>query len=281
MKIDLHCHSHYSDGKHSPGFLVQLAIENRVSHLAITDHDCIAALTEAEIELEKSTAALKLISGVEISCDWEGSEIHVLGLWFDPKDRHMGELLGRQQDKRRRRVLKMHELLQSQGDYDLMAYLNTLPCHAVSRSHVADYLVDQGICKNRQKAFKTQLGKGGRLYVEAHWCALEQAITTINDGGGIAVLAHPGRYPLGKHALQSLVAAFAGYGGEAMEVSYGNIDPKTQRRLADLAVSKSLYASIGSDFHDAAAHWTTIGKAPPLENGTRKNAIWAHPGWQS
>ena len=175
----------------------------------------------------------------------------------------------------------MHELLQSQGDYDLMAYLNTLPCHALSRSHVADYLVDQGICKNRQKAFKTHLGKGGRLYVEAHWCSLEQAITTINNGGGIAVLAHPGRYPLGKHRLQSLVDEFASYGGEAMEVSYGNIDPKTRRQLADLAASNSLYASIGSDFHDAAAHWTTIGKAPPLEIGAHKNAIWAHPGWQS
>jgi predicted metal-dependent phosphoesterase TrpH len=156
MKIDLHCHSHYSDGKHSPGFLVQLAIENRVSHLAITDHDCIAGISEAVIEVEKSKSALKLVSGVEISCDWEGSEIHVLGLWFDPRDRHIGELLSLQQDKRRRRVLKMHELLQSQGDYDLMAYLNTLPCHALSRSHVADYLVNQGICKNRQKAFKTQ-----------------------------------------------------------------------------------------------------------------------------
>lgn len=281
MKVDLHCHSHYSDGKHSPEFLVQLAIEKQVSHLAITDHDCIAALTEAEAEVENSKAALTLIPGVEISCVWESSEIHVVGLLFNPSDQHLKELLDTQQNKRRRRVMKIHELLQSQGHYDLIAYLDTLPCHAYSRSHVADYLVNKGICKNRQKAFKTQLGKSGRLHVKAEWCALEQAIGCINEAGGIAVLAHPGRYPLGKHRLQSLVDAFAGHGGEAMEVSYANIDPKTKYYLTDLAASKSLYASIGSDFHDAAAHWTTIGKAPPLDLSRGKNAIWDHPRWHS
>lgn len=281
MKVDLHCHSHYSDGKHPPEFLVQLAIKNGVSHLAITDHDCIAALGEAEAEVAKSEVEITLIPGVEISCDWEGQEIHVVGLLFDPADQHIGNLLNQQQQQRHLRAVKMHELLQSQGDYDLMAHLKALPCHAYTRSHVAAYLVDQGICKSRQKAFKTHLDKSGRIYVRANWCALEQAVSTINHAGGIAVIAHPGRYPFNKRTLQNLVESFASYGGEAMEVSYGNIDPKTKGYLAELADSKSLYASIGSDFHDVAAHWTTIGKAPALERNTYKNAIWAHPRWQS
>ncbi len=281
MKVDLHCHSHYSDGKHPPEFLVRLAIENGISHLAITDHDCIAALGEAEAEVMKSEVAIILIPGVEISCDWEDNEIHIVGLLFNPADPHLGELLARQQLQRQLRVAKIHEMLQSQGDYDLMAHLNALPCHAYTRSHVASYLVDQGICKSRQKAFKTHLGKSGRIYVRANWCTLEQAVSTINNAGGIAVIAHPGRYSFSKRKLQNLVESFASFGGEAMEVSYGNIDPKTKGYLAELADAKSLYASIGSDFHDAAAYWTTLGKAPPLEHDSYKNAIWAHPRWRS
>lgn len=277
MKVDLHCHSYYSDGKHAPDFLIQRAIQNQVTHLAITDHDC----TEALVEVANTGSELILINGVEISCAWEAIEVHVVGLLFDPQDEDMRGLLASQQEKRRARMLAIDTKLQAMGNEGLMSYLQALPCISYTRSHVADFLVDRGICKSRQKAFKSFLGKGGRLYEAANWCPLQDAVSVINNSGGIAVLAHPGRYPLGKKKLEALADDFANHGGEAIEVSYSNIQQRTMLQLSELCLSKNLYASVGSDFHDAAAHWMDIGRIPLLDQQTKNNAIWLHPRWHS
>ena len=175
MKVDLHCHSHYSDGKHSPSVLIQLASQNRVTHLAITDHDCTAAISEAR----PLASSIILINGVEISCDWRGLEAHIVGLLFDPSDHRFIELLSTQQQKRELRMRAIAHRLESLGHEGLMAYLHELPCIDFTRSHAADYLVTRGICKNRQKAFKSHLGKRGQIYVAADWCSLTEAVTAI------------------------------------------------------------------------------------------------------
>ena len=277
MKPDLHCHSHFSDGQHAPEFLIQRAIENGVTHLAITDHDCIAAFQQ----LDDSPSDIRLISGVEISCDWNGLEIHVVGLMFDCKDVGLLDLLALQQQRRRDRISAIAEKLEALGHPGLLDYFENLPCISYTRSHVADYLVQQGICKNRQKAFNNFLAKRGRAFVPSSWCSLSICIGAIRQAGGIAVLAHPSRYPLTKSKLATLVDDFAAAGGEAIEVSYSNIAPVVKQALSELSLAKQLYASVGSDFHDAAAHWTNIGKFPPLNQDTQKNAIWLHPKWHS
>jgi predicted metal-dependent phosphoesterase TrpH len=279
MKVDLHCHSHYSDGKHAPDFLINRALANQLTHLAITDHDCTAALSEA-IDISRDSA-LELIKGVEISCHWQSREIHVVGLFIDPDHAGIRRLLDSQQQARRERIAAIDERMQALGIHGLLEYVSGLPCLAYTRTHVADYLVEKGLCKNRQKAFKTYLRKGGRIYVGTDWYSMEETISTIRAAGGIAVLAHPARYPLGKKKLEGLVDDFSDSKGEAIEVSYSNIDPRTRKALSELALSKNLYASVGSDFHDAAAHWTDIGRIPPLDNAINKNAIWFHPRWHS
>ena len=276
MKADLHCHSYYSDGTQSPGFLVQRAIENQVTHLAITDHDCTAAFDEAPGE----STEISIISGVEISCGWESLEIHVVGLFVKHKNPELQKLLTSQQLARRQRVQAMNEKLEALGTFGLLDSLETMPCIAYTRSHVAHFLVSEGVCKTHPKAFKSHLGKRGKIYVASDWCGLAEAIDAIRAAGGIAVLAHPGRYPLNKKELEALVLAFKASGGGALEGSYRNIDPKDTQHLGRLAVQHGLYLSAGSDFHDPAARWTDIGRFPPLAQAVQEHAIWQHPIWR-
>ncbi len=275
MKVDLHCHSYYSDGKQSPEFLVQRAVENQVTHLALTDHDCIDGL----LHLGAVNSGITIINGLELSCIWNNLELHVVGLLFDIKNKDIRELLASQQAQRELRARAIDKKLRKLDVYGLISYLQGLPCSAYTRSHIADFLVQENICKSRQKAFKTYLGRQGKIYVAASCCSLAAGIAGIKAAGGIAVLAHPGRYSLSKKKLNLLLEDFKSCGGEAMEGSYSNIDPTTKACLSKLAEEKSLYVSAGSDFHDSAATWTDIGKFPALDQQAKKNAIWLHPKW--
>ncbi|GJM13588.1 MAG: phosphatase [Pseudohongiella sp.] len=277
MKADLHCHSYFSDGKQSPSFLLKRAKENKLTHLALTDHDCIDGLAPLNAEAEDIT----IINGVELSCLWNSMEIHIVGLFIDPSNSHIRELLASQQAQREIRARAIDEKLQRLDVHGLMAYLQALPCTALTRSHIADFLVDEKVCKNRQKAFKTHLGKRGRVFAAANCCNLEEGVKAIVNASGVAIVAHPGRYSLSKTKLGSLLDDFKDCGGEAIEGSYSNIDPTTKAYLSKLAEEKSLYLSVGSDFHDAAATWTDIGKFPALDQQAIKNAIWTHPKWHS
>lgn len=277
MKVDLHCHSHYSDGKHTPEFLLQRARDNEISHLAITDHDCCVAFEQCQ----HLATDLKLISGVEISCNWNTQEIHIVGLCIDVAHAGLQKLLAFQQAQRRQRMQKMDSQLQALGTCGLWEHLEALPCIAYTRSHAADFLVENGICKTRQRAFKSYLGRNGRIYTEPDWCSLQAAVQTILDAGGIAVLAHPGRYSLSRRKLELLIDAFVSAGGEALEVSYGNIQPEVRQRLSKIATERRLYCSAGSDFHDSDAGWTDLGRFPALDSTAIKNAIWLHPRWHS
>ncbi|PCH61722.1 MAG: phosphatase [SAR86 cluster bacterium] len=278
MKFDLHSHSHYSDGKHAPEFLIERAIQNGVTHLAITDHDCIHALAQYE---KNPPEGLTLINGVEISCQWEGLEIHLIGLEIDLQSPGLLALLASQQQRRRHRIEQIASLIKQHHKLDLLDYFAALPCVSLTRSHVADFMVEKGLCKNRQKVFKRYLGKGAKYYIKAQWCSLNEAIGTIQDAGGIAVIAHPSRYPLGTTKLRRLLSDFANGGGDAMEVSYSNLDSITIGKLAKLCLEFKLWASVGSDFHTSETTWLDIGKMPALPPSCKKNAIWNHPRWHS
>lgn len=274
MKADLHCHSHLSDGKHSLEFLVQRATVNGVTHLAITDHDYIHPTFDTE-----AIQALTLINGVEISCDWHNLELHVIGLLVDPECETLQRLLVSQQAKRRERIAAMDELLSQRGIPGLMRSLSVLPAISLSRSHVADFLVANGASKTRQKAFKQFLGKQGKVAVSAEWCSLQSAVDAIHAASGIAILAHPGRYPLNRRRLSLLIEGFKASGGDAIECAYPNIAAEMQRALAALAHDHQLYLSAGSDFHDAGARWTDIGKFPSITAADEALAVWHHPRW--
>ena len=274
MKVDLHCHSHFSDGKHSAGFLIDRALANNVSHLALTDHDC----TNVHLNL-KVYPELTIIKGVEISCGWQSQEVHVVGLSINPRHSQLEKLLSSQQEKRRQRVREIDAKLVKIGIQGLLAYMLELSAVAQTRSHVADFLIQKKFCKTRKRVFNQYLNKNGKAYVGAQWCTLEEGVEAITSGGGIAVLAHPGRYGINRTKLSYLVDQFKNAGGQAIECTYPSIAMEMQADLVKLAVDKNLYVSCGSDFHDASAKWTDVGKFPKLPECTEPLAVWHHPSW--
>jgi predicted metal-dependent phosphoesterase TrpH len=274
MKFDLHCHSHFSDGSHSSEFLIKRAIANKVTHLAITDHDCVEVFNQPP----QVPQELTLIPGVEISCDWKGQEIHVVGLGINVETPQLKTLLTKQQQSRRERAATMAGRLASFTDYDLEAYLESLPCISRTRSHIANFLVKEGVSKNHQQAFKKYLSRKGKLYCPANWCDLETAVAGINSAGGLAVVAHPSRYPYTRKKLLRLLDDFKQAGGVAIETSYSNLDPLARKNLEDVCEMLDLYASCGSDFHSVENTWTDIGKFHTFSTA-KKNAIWNHPKW--
>ncbi len=276
MKADLHCHSYFSDGKHSPKFLIDLASQNRLTHLAITDHDCVTV----DHELITNALPLQLIAGVEISCQWNDHEIHLVGLAFDPDNEPLLAALATQRQQRRERVFKMAEKLPDNHCAALKSYIQALPCIAYTRTHIADYLIQAGLCKNHEQAFKKYLTRRGKIFEPIQWMALATAIDLVHKAGGVTVLAHPSRYRFTRTKLKKLLTDFAGHGGTGLETSYSNLDPASRGQLTILAEEMGLRVSSGSDFHSDVNHWTSIGKFPVIPADT-KNAIWNHPRWHS
>ena len=275
MKADLHCHSYFSDGKHSPDFLLNRAEANNISHLAITDHDFIMSPGD----IQEGESKVHLISGVEVSCEWQNREIHVVGIGVDPESHLLKAMLVKQRASREARAEKIHRLLLKAGIDGLMKYLESQHCISITRSHVADFLVLSGATKSRKLAFNRFLGKGGRAFVPATWVSMEEANDAIRNSGGISVLAHPSRYGLSKYKLSVLVDAFKKTGGAALEVSYANIHPNVKQTLEEIALMNNLFVSAGSDFHDAGAYWTDIGKFPEISLPAQEYAVWQHSKW--
>ena len=171
--------------------------------------------------------------------------------------------------------------LQAIGITGLMAYIDELPCHAVSRNHVADFLIAQGKATDKQQAFSKFLGTSGRVRTPAQWCPLAEAVAAIRAANGIAVLAHPDRYKLTRTKLLTLLGEFKDAGGEAIEVSYSNLSHDQLLRMAALCEALDMWASQGSDFHTPAASWMDLGKIRRMPSDCQERAIWRHPRWNA
>lgn len=254
--FDFHCHTQASDGQLTPAELVLRAQQQGVTELAITDHDTIAGY-QAAAELAASAAAnFKLRSGVELSCQWQQFEIHLLGLNFDPHHRGLQQLLKQQQAHRRERIAAIAAKLERAG-YAVTAHLaeQQLP----TRWHLANALRALGVIGDIQTAFKRFIGEGQFAYVKPQWVDLAQAIETIQDAGGVAVLAHPHAYQLSNKWLRRLIQSGKEAGMQALEVAIGQQSPGQREALAGFAKEYQLYASVGSDFHYPGA-WRELGK---------------------
>jgi predicted metal-dependent phosphoesterase TrpH len=277
MLADLHSHTHFSDGSLAPKDLIARALANHVDFLAITDHDTTAALRT--IDRQTLPEHFRLVPGVEISCLWENYEIHVVGIGIDIDNPSLQTLLSRQQGLRRIRAEAIDLRLQKAGHTGLMSYLDTLPCEAISRNHVAQFLLDRGIARSKDDAFKRFLGQRGKYSADAQWCLIPVAVAAIRAAGGIAILAHPNRYGMSNIKLRRLVSEFASCEGEGIEVSFSNIAPDKMSYMASLCEANELWASTGSDFHDPTQQWMDVGRFRHLPALCAERAIWLHPGW--
>jgi predicted metal-dependent phosphoesterase TrpH len=261
--IDLHTHSNRSDGALTPGELVQRASGSGIRVLALTDHDTIAGLPEAQREADK--VRLTLVPGVEISAAWRAQSIHVLGLWIDPECRGLKERLDAQLDRRRERMRKICARLcklNLPGD-DLLAEVEAQP-GVPTRAHLAEALRAGGHVSRTDDAFRKYLGKGKAAHVAAEWPPVADVVGWIRDAGGIASLAHPARYGLSAGARRQLLADFAAAGGRALEVVTGANGAHHVEASAMLAVKFGLTGSVGSDFHNPQQIWNPLGRSLKL-----------------
>ncbi|MUJ37824.1 RNase RNM [Aliivibrio fischeri] len=267
MKIDLHSHTTASDGRLSPTELVERAVSFDVKVLAITDHDSVAGLDEAHAAIKDQNLPLQLINGIEISTLWSNKDIHVVGLNLDIHHPDLIELIKNQEARRDARAIKMAERLEKAGYGGALEGAKALAGDGtLTRAHFGKWLVDEGHAKTMQAVFKKFLTRNNIGYVPPDWCTIEEAVNVIHKAGGVAVLAHPGRYKLTAKWIKRLLAAFVEAKGDAMEVALPQQGVQERRVLADYAIQFELEASQGSDFHYSSP-WTELGRNLWLPEG--------------
>jgi predicted metal-dependent phosphoesterase TrpH len=260
MKIDLHSHTHYSDGHLSPKELIDRAHNMQVNVLAITDHDTVDGIQEAMDYQSAQKRSMQIMSGVEISTSWHNFDIHILGLNVDHTNVEFLARLDQQSKERDRRAQQMSDKLAKVGIENVFEDAKTLADKGqITRAHFARVLVERRVVKDFDAVFKKYLGKGKKAHVKPQWIGISEAITWIQDAGGKAVLAHPGHYDMTAKWLKRLVAEFANAGGNGMEVVHSHLTPERKKLLADIAYEHNLQASSGSDFH-YPNRWTELGK---------------------
>ena len=257
---DLHSHTRASDGLLTPAVLVQRAVEMRVGVLAITDHDSVAGVDEAQQTARDLDLPIKVLAGAEISTLWENHEIHIVGLNIDIHHPAMVSFLEGQLACRQRRAEEMGERLAKARIPDALAGATRLAGGGIiTRGHFARFLIEQGKAGDMAQVFKNYLARGKTGYVPPQWCTIKQAIDAIHHSGGCAVLAHPGRYGLSAKWLKRLIAHFREAGGDAMEVAQCQQPPNERTQLAQYARENELAASQGSDFHQPCP-WIELGR---------------------
>lgn len=260
MRIDLHSHSTASDGRLTPAELVRRAVAQRVDVLALTDHDTVAGLPEAAGTIAAENLPLRLIDGIELSTSWDALEIHVVGLHIDASSPELLAAISRQESARQARGVELgHRLAKQRIDNAYEGALALANGASLTRAHFARYLVEAGHCNTQQKAFDHYIGRGGKAYVPHQWMSIAEAIQVIHASGGLAVLAHPGRYKLSTKWLKRLLLLFKESGGDAMEVSLPQQSPQDRANLGLWCREHQLLASVGSDFH-APTSWQELGR---------------------
>ena len=265
-QIDLHCHSTISDGLLSPQDLVAHAAKSGVKVLALTDHDDVGGLQAArEAALQHD---VHFINGVEISATWKKRTLHIVGLKIDAENTALKTALDKVRIGRDERAQEMAAGLAKVGIEGAYEGANAIAKQSIlTRSHFAQFLVQSGHVKDVKTVFKKFLVKGKPGFVDHQWMGLEAAVGLINDCGGSAVIAHPGRYDLGTINMLLLMHEFRSYGGVAIEVVTGSHTPPQYQQFAKIAHQFSLKSSIGSDYHGPGLSYMAMGCVPELPAG--------------
>lgn len=273
-KVDFHCHSHFSDGSLSPTGILVLAKERGVDRLAVTDHDTVKGYSHA-LQAQAVDIGLELISGCEISCQWQRRCIHIVGLNMNLDAPGFRSAMQTQSQARLLRAKGITNVLQRLGLQVELKQIQTLADPGIiGRPHFARHLVESGQMPSMAAAFKRVLGSGKPGDIKANWPTLETAVAWIVQAGGVAVLAHPLKYKMTLTKLRGLLTDFKHAGGQGIEVITGHQEPSQVRILTDLARRFDLYASAGSDFHSLGQPWATLGHVQPLPESCRP--VWEH-----
>ena len=257
IKADLHMHSTASDGMYAPDELMRRAKALGFTHVALTDHDCVAGIAQARQAAQ--ALGMTLITGVELSCGAQ-KEIHVLGYGFDPANEALGIFCRERVRQREVRTAAMVEKLAALGKPVDMARVRELARGVMGRPHVARALVEAGHVLSVSEAFDRYLKPGKPAYVPKEDVKVSEAVRLIGQAGGIAVLAHPMELKMGDTMLESLIGEWKGQGLAGVEVYHPSAQNNHASFLLHLAQREQLLVTGGSDFHGEAVRKTEIGE---------------------
>jgi predicted metal-dependent phosphoesterase TrpH len=269
---DLHCHSNVSDGTLRPEDLAVRARGNGVDLWALTDHDEIGGQHRAAV------AALALgmpyLTGTEVSVTFADKTVHIVGLGFDPENEALANGLADTRGGRERRARDISDQLAKAGipgAYDgALRYVGNPDL--ISRTHFARYLVEAGVCGDTSEVFRHYLVDGKPGFISHRWAKLSDTVRWISQAGGVAVIAHPGRYGFTPNEEYALFTEFKAHGGGGVEVVTGSHAEHEFSIYADMAEEFDLLVSRGSDFHSPGESRIDLGGLPQWSRKVRP--VW-------
>lgn len=242
-KADLHIHSTASDGHSSPSEIVEGALKHNLSIIALTDHDTISGLEEAQQAAENT--ALRVLPGVEITSDFNGREAHLLAYCFDKTDHDFLTLIARHKKARIKRGEWIIEQLKNEGlDLDINEVKAEANGSNVGRPHIASVLVDKGYVGTSKEAFIRYLSNQALGPIQNEYYTAQKVIEVVGVAGGATVVAHPGRM-----YSNSELSTFVEMGIDGIEVMHPSHNYELQKEMEAFAESHHLLKTGGSDFH--------------------------------
>jgi predicted metal-dependent phosphoesterase TrpH len=263
--IDLHVHSTASDGSYAPAEVVRQAKEGGLAAIALTDHDTVDGLAEAMAAGEQ--LELEVIPGVEISAQYPGGTMHILGLFVNYHngllDKRLAVLKQARIDRNPQIIAKLNGL----GIPVTLARVQEISGGGqVGRPHIARALLEAGYVSSIQEAFDKYLGYQRAAYVSKFRFPPAEALAMIREANGIPVLAHPFTLGLGSAAaLRKLVMELKGLGLAGLEVYYSEHTPEQEALYLKLAQELDLLITGGSDYHGDNKPEITLGNMPCQE----------------
>lgn len=277
--VDLHVHSIFSDGSYSPRELVEYALTHDISAFALTDHDTVAGLPQALFcakelsgrvcEANPEGKTVEVIPGIEFSTEYEGRDIHIVGLYINYTDerftRHLEDFVA----SREARNEKICSLLTEHGVPVTYSAIKTrFPGAVITRAHYARFLLEEGYVKSMSEAFDRYVGDHAPCFIPREKVSPAQAVSLIRAVGGIPVLAHPTLYHMSLERLKGLVASLKEAGLLAIEGIYSTYSVSETREMQAIAKEFGLAISGGSDFHG--------DNKPGLHFGTGYGKLYIH-----
>jgi predicted metal-dependent phosphoesterase TrpH len=251
--IDLHSHSIASDGALSPTAVVEAAHEAKLDALALTDHDTLAGVAEAQAA--GARLGVRIVPGVELSAVHLEREIHMLALHVEASDSLEAQLTEFRADRVRRAEEMVSRLRQLGAPVTMDAVLAHAGKGAVGRPHVARALVESGFVREHRDAFDRYIGNGRPAFVAKAVVYAADAIDLVHAAGGIAVFAHPGR-----DGTRAFIEPLVGYGLDGLEILHPSQSGEDMARLGALAHHFGLVSSGGSDWHGTTDGFRTLGQ---------------------
>lgn len=250
---DLHLHTNFSDGILTPTQVVKRAKEVKLKAIGITDHDTIDGIPEA---LEAgSRLGIEIVPGVELSSQFEGKDIHILGYYFDPEHPRLMKYLERFRKERYRRAAKMIKNLNQIGIHLTMDEVEgRAGGGSIGRPHLAEVLMEKGYVETFQEAFHRFIGYGSKAYEEKYKIRPEEAIALISEAKGLAFLAHPGYF-----ISDAMLFHFVKSGLDGLEIVHPKLNESRTQHLQQFVQNHGLIVSGGSDCHGGRAGYSHIG----------------------